>query len=304
MNSDGSSFPGMGSGIDPVWDELARDQRDLAAVGPVLRHLVGGESNALFGDEPIARTRGMIESLADELLRQAGREPAPSARDPLVRALVDVPALLGHAHALAMEAQIVARLAEQGIDPVLSPLVQDRIGSPDPQMAALAMTLMAAQTRYVRRQQRMELAAVELPADLLHACLGAAEALFGPEAAGALALVRAGYDERRGRLGVMAQLGLGLGDDFGAALDPGQGGFSLFATALSLVTGQDRDAVVLAAANPRPLRLALMLALAGVEPAGREAAVLRLNPDLVVEPAWFTIDPHHAGDLLAEGHEG
>lgn len=304
MNSDGSSFPGMGSGIDPVWDELARDQRDLAAVGPVLRHLVGGESNALFGDEPIARTRGMIESLADELSRHAGREPVPSVRDPLVRALVDVPALLGHAHALAMEAQIVARLAEQGIDPVLPPLVQDRIGSPDPQMAALAMTLMAAQTRYVRRQQRMELAAGELPADLLHACLAAAEALFGPEAAGALALVRAGYDERRGRLGVMAQLGLGLGDDFGAALDPGQGGFSLFATALSLVTGQDRDAVVLAAANPRPLRLALMLALAGVEPAGREAAVLRLHPDLAVEPAWFTIDPHHAGDLLAAEHEG
>ena len=127
MNSDGSSIPVAASGVDPLWDELARDRRDRAAVGPVLRHLVTGDSNELFGEEPVVRTRAMIESLALELLRLDSDSPAPHRIDALIAALTDSAPLLGHVHALALEGQILGRLAEQGVDPLLPPLVQDRI---------------------------------------------------------------------------------------------------------------------------------------------------------------------------------
>ena len=300
MNSDGSSIKDAAPGVDPLWDEWACDRRDRAAVGPVLRHLVAGESNDLFGEEPVARTRAMLESLALELLRLESDNPGARQVDALIAALTDSPPLLGHVHALALEGQIVSRMALQGVDPLLPPLIQDRISAADPQIAALAMSLMAAQTRFVRRQQRMELTAAELSADLLHLALSTLARIVGGEGAGVAGL-KAGYDERRGRIGILGQLGLGLGDDFPAALDPRQAGFSLFASALSLITGHERDDVVLASASGRPFRLALLLAAAGVEPAGREAAVLLLQPDALPPAEWFTIDPARAAALLAQG---
>ena len=309
MNSDGSSRQEAASGANPLWDQLARDQRDRAAIGPVLRHLVLGEKLDLFGEETVARTRGMIESLAIELLRLHSENPEPARFDALAAALADSPALLGHVHALALEGQLVVRLNDRGVDPLLPPLVQQRISSPDPQIAGLAIALMAAQTRFVRRQQRMELVAVELSADLLHVALSALERVVGAAAPGdrdaaparAVAALRSGFDERRGRIGILAQLGLGLGDDFPVALDPHQAGFSLFASALSLITGQDRDQVVLAAASADSPRLPLLMAAAGVEPPMREAVVLMLHPDSSPPPAWFAIDPAEASELLVRG---
>lgn len=301
MNSDGSPLPDGVAGFDPLWDALARDHRDMSAVGPVLRHLVMGETTALFGEEPVARTRGMVESLAIALLRLSGDPADRGRRDALVGALIDVPSLLKHVHAQALEGQIVGRLAEQGHDPLLPPLVQDRISSPDPAIAGLAMNLMAAQTRFVRRQQRMELAPAELPGDVLHDCLACALGVVGREGRAGLEAMRAEFDERRGRLAIMAQLGLGLGDDFAAALDPARAGFSLFATALSLMTGHERDTVVLAASHDRPVRLALLLATAGLHPVARESVLVTLQPDAELDGEWLSLDSQQAADLLAQG---
>lgn len=304
MSFDGSPIPDSADGRWSLEAELARERRDLAALAPVLRHLVASEDNALLGEEAVARTRGLIESLALELLRAAAEDHAAADLARLTEALVDRAPLLGHCHALALEGQITGRLAERGVDPLLPPLLQARTGDPDPATAALAMDVMAAQTRFVRRHQRMELALGELPGDLMHLALGAAADVLGPEAHPALDQLRARFAEGASRIALLAQLGLGLGDDFSAGLDPARGGFALFATALSLVTGQARDAVVLACAERQEARLALLLAVAGLSALAREGAILCLHPDSAPAPDWFTIGAPDAADLLLQGAEG
>lgn len=301
MNFAGSPLPDTVVGADPLRVAMAHDARDLAGVGPVLRYLVTSEDNGLFGEEPVARTRGMVESVGFELLRALDDVAQADRATPLFEALVSTPGLVEHCHVMALEAQLTEQLSERGIDSLLPPLVQARIGAADPVIASLAMSLMAAQTRFLRRHQRMELGLSELPVDLLHGCITTAEAQLGSSAEAALAAIRANYDERRGRLAILAQLGLGLGDAFAASLDPAQAGFALFATAISLVTGVVRDAVVLAAANGRPLRLAMLLALAGLEPSARERAMLCLNPDARLPRRWLEIGAEEAAELLGHG---
>lgn len=281
--------------------ELARGNRTLAAVGPVLRHLVTNDDNAMFGEEPIARTRGMIESFAQAIGRHLGEGVFRDHGRAIVNALIDQPALLAHCHAMALEGQLTERLALRGVDPVLPPLVHRRMASTDAETAALAMSLMAAQTRFVRQQQRMELILAELPGDLLHQALVGVAGALGPDLHARIAMLRDGFDEARGRLALLAQVGLSLGDDFAASLDPDQAGFALFATALSLMTGHDRDAIVRAAADGQQVRLALLLAVAGVNPDDREAVLAGLFPDAPVAGSLLGLDAHHAADLLAGG---
>lgn len=286
---------------DRLLADLAQGGRDLGAIGPVLRHLVARPDTSLFGEEIVARTRGMVESLALGLLRKAGDRAADTQLPVLVARLCDHERLLIHVHALALEAQTTQALATRGIDSTLPPLLQQRMAGTQPDGAALAMGVLAAQTRFMRSQQRMELDFAELPAELLHDVLQILADATGAEGAGAVRTVQAGYDERRSRLALLAQVGLGLGDDFLFGLDPARAGFALFATALSLVTGQERDRVVVATARGHEARLGLMLAMAGLAPAAREAAVLCLHPDAAPAGAWLDIDGHRAAELLHGG---
>ena len=59
----------------------------------------------------------------------------------------------------------------EGIDPVLTGLVQELIASQDSGVSALAMQALAAQSRFVQSQRRMELPLGELPGDLFHKAL-------------------------------------------------------------------------------------------------------------------------------------
>ena len=281
--------------------DLALGGRDLGAIGPVLRHLVARPDSSLFAEELVARTRGMIESLALQLLRQGGERMGDMVLSTLVARLCDHERLLVHVHALALEGQMTAALGQRGIDSTLPPLLQARMAGGPPDGAALAMTVLAAQTRFLRSQQRMELDYAELPGDVLHDVLQIVAECSGPEGTETVRLVHAGYDERKSRLALLAQVGLGLGDQFLAGLDPAQAGFALFATALSLVTGQERDRVVVATAQGHEARLGLMLAMAGLAPAAREGVMVCLHPDAVVRPAWLEIDGHRAADLLHRG---
>jgi hypothetical protein len=54
---------------------------------------------------------------------------------------------------------------------VLSPLVQELVAAKEGDMAALAMTVLAAQARFMQHHRRMELPLGELPGDLFHKAL-------------------------------------------------------------------------------------------------------------------------------------
>ena len=49
-------------------DELAQGDAVLSTATPILRHLLANEEQALFGDEVIARVRGMLADLARQML--------------------------------------------------------------------------------------------------------------------------------------------------------------------------------------------------------------------------------------------
>ena len=51
-------------------DELARGDATLGTVAPILRHLLLSEDNSIFGDEVIARVRGMSADVASQLLHE------------------------------------------------------------------------------------------------------------------------------------------------------------------------------------------------------------------------------------------
>ena len=69
----------------------------------------------------------------------------------LGEALAGSSALLSHVHSLALEWQLTERLQSRiALDPVLPPLVQALIASPEPATAELAMQFLAAQARTKR----------------------------------------------------------------------------------------------------------------------------------------------------------
>ena len=300
MNPAGPDLSTDPAALHTLRAELARARQARQAIAPVLAHLVGDASPALFSEEVIARTRGAVESLAFQLLRRCADEPRREALAQLAAELSGQSPLLAHCHALALEASLANRLAAQGIDPVLSPLLQGMIASPEPDLAALAMTVLAAQARFVQAQRRMETALEELPADLLHDVLPAFER-HGGDGVGAVALlIRDSFDEGRTRTALVARLLLSGEGGFAAALDPDQAGIALFFSALSLATGLPRDAIVLTATEGQHSRLALMLGACGVVPAAREATLARLLPDGTRPSPAATLSPEAARALLAE----
>ncbi|MEO0057822.1 MAG: hypothetical protein RIT17_1295, partial [Pseudomonadota bacterium] len=215
-------------------DELARESRVLGSVVPVLRHLLASEGQRLVNDAILARVRGMLSDLAAQLIAAgAGHDPslrhpdgdASQGRDALAEALAGDAALLAHCHALAAESQLAERLHQHhGIDPVLSPLLQELIASDEPVIAELAMSALAAQSRFIQSQRRMELPLGELPAELFHS-LTASHVHDG----GATRSLLAAYDEGAGRLGLLARLVSAMRRGAIAALALDHAGLALFA---------------------------------------------------------------------------
>lgn len=282
--------------------ELARADSVLAAIPPVLAHLVANQTHAVFSEEIVARTRGQIESLARTLARAIGESEAPRSGGDLVAALVEQPALLTYCHVLAIEAQLSERLSrDAGLDPVLSPLLQQRIAAPDSETAATAMKLLAAQARFMRCQRRMELPVGELPAELLPDVLLAFALGGGPAAEAAAHELRHAHDESQSRASLMARVVLCLDEGFGGALRLDQAGPALFLTALALVTGKSRAAIVLATSEGQQVRFALILAMAGLSAAEIEEVLLRLHPDFILPRALMALSREDAIALLAQG---
>ncbi len=296
-------------------EALESAESTAETIVPILRHVLSNEDNSLFADEIVARIRGMMRHLAVQLLdqREAGSEGgfAVEHGDERVSRLCDLllesDALIRHVHALALETQLSDRLhARFGTDPVLTPLLQSQIASADPDLSALAMRFLAAQARHGQSQRRMKLPLLELPGDHLHHALLAMQS-FDPQAspeAGAAAAqaLRRDYNEAATRLGLASLLLARMGAGAIEALSINHAGVALFASALSLGSGLDRDSAALATHVTQAARLALALRSAGIRPDAVREQCLALHPDLEFPDQFDTIGPDRAAALLAAGN--
>ena len=297
-------------------ERLAASDAALANTRPILRHLLGHDDHALLSDRIVAQVRAQLRDIAFQLLvaveSAAGtaqpRAVADERCDPLALTLAAQPLLLDHAHALALEWTLAGQLqARLGVDPVLSPLLQELIAARDPDTSATAMRVLAAQARFGQTQRRGELPLGELAGDLLHAALivmrtwsGEADPACDAYAAEAERAIRAGVDEAGTRLGLLQRLVAGMGGGALAALDLPHGGVALFATALALGLGLERDRAVMALSEGQAPRLGLALLACGLRPPAIEAQLLALHPDAAMPDDFAAVRPDRAAALLAE----
>src|SRR6478609_8283491 len=99
-------------------DELVEGDAMIAAARPILRHLLAHDDSGLFSDETIARVRGLLLNVAEQLLfaqaQAAEVRDRPAyvvvRQDNLAQALFADTTFLAHAHALTVEAQLIERL--------------------------------------------------------------------------------------------------------------------------------------------------------------------------------------------------
>lgn len=290
---------------------LARGDRALGRIGPILGHLLSARDQSLFSDAIVARVRGMLIHLARQVLRVQAEATGQKAREQFAaehgEALAEhffaSPLLVAHCHALALEWQLASGLEEDSaLDPVLSPFMQTLIGHDDTQVASAAMAALAAQARFAQAQRRMELPLAELPGDLLHEALQAWRVFNRNERSDALTRaegkLRGDFDEGAGRLSLFDRVVTTLGSGANAALAIDQGGVALFLSALALRSGQTREIVALATNVQQAARLALSLRAAGLKPQDVEAQLLRIHPDGSPPQGLDQIGTREAAQLL------
>ena len=295
--------------------ELAQGDAVIASCGPILRHLLANDDNGLFGDEVIARVRGMLGRVARDLLfaqAEAANVPdlggyAEKRQPELQRALLAETDLLAHAQSLVVEAQIASRLQKRSnIDPVLSPLLQELVASSDPALASAAMGVLSAQARFIQGVERMALPVGEMPGDLLHRALlvmrSVAEEVGDDEeiVAAAERKLRDSFDEANSRLGQITRLLTRMGDKAVKALDIDHAGVAVFASALAMASGQQRDLAVLSFTDRQFARLALALRASGLKPKDVEEQFLYLHPEITMPDGFDTLGADRAATLLAE----
>lgn len=298
-----------------VAERLRAADAALANGRSILRHMLGQDDHDLLSDRIVAQVGALLRDAAFQLLtaiEKAAGTPDPRAVaeefcDPLAQALAAQPLLLGHAHALAFEWTLADTLADRlALDPALSPLLRDLIAYGGADTAATAMRVLAAQTRFGQAQRRGELPLLELPGDVLHAALivmrtwiGEAAPTRDDQAAAAERAIRASVDEGGSRLGLLQRAIAGLGGEAVAALDLEQGGVALFASAVALGAGLERDSAIMALSAGQAQRLALALRACGLDPRAIDAQFLALHPDAILPAPVIGLQPDRAAALLA-----
>jgi hypothetical protein len=292
-------------------EELAQGDVMLSTATPILRHLLVNDDQALFSDEVVARTRGMLTDVARQLLHaqaEAARIVERAAflaerEDALAEALANEPAFLAHVHALTIEAKLTLQLqARSNIDPVLCPLLQELVASRDDVVAGSAMAVLAAQARFIQHHRRMALPLGELPADLFHAALLALRSNAGEQdnaVAAAERTLREAFDESHGRLGLISRLVMRMGKTAPRALNVDNAGVAIFATALAMASGQERDLAVLSFSDRQFARLALAMRAAGLKQPVVEEQFLYLHPEISLPQGFDKLTADRAATLLA-----
>ncbi len=291
-------------------DELARGNRALSGVAPVISHMLASSGHALVSDAIVARLRGMLMDLACQLIA-ASMSKADGQTGDIDEAVIDQVAdhlagdsdVLGHLYALAMEGHLTERLEQRSsVDPVLSPLLQELIASDQAAIAELAMTTLAAQSRFTQSQRRMELPLGELPSDLFVAVVKrfkkAAHADDRDRVSQAMKDLKNQYDEGTGRLGLLARLVSSMRGGAVAALELDHAGLALFVSGISALTRQPRDLAVLACHERQAARLALSLRAGGLNPEAIERQFLLIEPSEMLPSGIAAMSPERARDLL------
>lgn len=290
---------------------LAEGDAVLASARPVLRHLLAHDDHSLFNDEVVARVRGMVHDVAHRLLlatADAAGHPyridvLEGLRAPLVSRLYQEEDFLCHCHALTMEARLAERLQRRsGVDAVLSSLLQDHAAATDAGVAALSMSVIAAQARHMQRFRRMELPLGELPGDLFHRVLVAFRESCGPLHDAVLPAeqkLRGSFDEGAGRLALLGRLVATMGRDASRALALDHAGLAAFCTALAMASRQPRDLVVFSLGERQTARLALALRGVGLRSEDVEAQFRYLHPDAPLPQGLASLDAEAAQRLLS-----
>lgn len=293
-------------------DELTRENRAAAAVVPVLRHLLRSDAHALVSDAILARVRGMVADCARQLLAAIdGHDPAtraaemddPAALESFVDVLLDDAALIGFCHALANESLLAERFQQRhAIDPVLSPLLQELIASDNAAVASLAMSTLAAQSRFIQSQRRMELPVGELPAELFHVVIARAARYTKTDPAHTgLVQLQANYDEGASRIGLLLRLVTTMRQGAIAALALDHAGLALFVSALAAQARLPREETVIACHEGQGARLALALHSAGIGLPAIERQFMLIEPLTRMPRALGTLPAARATDLLDSG---
>ncbi|MFM2372657.1 MAG: hypothetical protein RIS85_2379 [Pseudomonadota bacterium] len=296
-------------------DDLRHADQAVVHMAPILRHLLRNDDSAVFSDEVIARVRGMLADLERQLIRALGDAAGfarPSALQGggdagLADALSAQGRLLNHLHMLALEWQLTERLqARLGIDPVLTPLLQDFVASPDPDTAARGMNLLAAQARFGQAIRRMQMPLAELPDDLHELAIAVMLASVADDVVGTAAADEAALFLRRTRTAHTARIDL-LRDALDACTEiplPDKAGVALFLTAMATRSAIARDMAIMATTESQMARLQLLLASAGLERDGIVAVFAAFHPEMVLPVDVETLDPSRAAAMLAESHSG
>ncbi|MBF9150087.1 hypothetical protein [Novosphingobium jiangmenense] len=295
-------------------DDLTHADQVMVHMGPILRHLLQNDDSSIFSDEIIARVRGMLADIARQLIEAIDKasdlgsplagKAEPAAR--LAEMLGGSQALLHHLHMLAVEWQLTEKLRVRiGLDPVLTPLLQDLIASADPDVAARGINLLAAQARFGQCMRRMQIPLSELPRDLHHIAMMTMQALIADDAAGlavagtAQAALRQNRSTSVSRLDLLDHLTRQLGGDIPLALSPDRAGVALFLTALAFGASVSREMATMCTTESQMARLALALCAAGSGRSGLLGAFSVIHPDVALPEAVESIVPDRAAAILA-----
>lgn len=301
-------------------DELARADRAISGVAPVLGHILAGSAHTLVNDAVVARVRGMLNDLAQQFearFQAHLAEPVEAdtaSVDALAQSLANDAPILAHLHAVATEGLLSQRLEQRAsIDPVLSPLWQELIASRDPVTGETAMQALAAQSRFMQGQRRMQQPALELPAETLERALRIwarwAPVEHEPSVTQAMRVLKSEYDEAKTRIGLIARLIASMRGAVVAALELDHAGFAIFASALAHCSHQSRERAVLACHDQQAARLAISLRAAGLEPVALERQFVALDAayalpsgldDLSIEAARALLEDS-AAHMAADG---
>lgn len=286
----------------PLRAALMRGDRVLARSAPALRHLLTARDPALIGEAVVAHVGGMLADLARQLA-EAVQEPGDpnGAEAALLDRLLANDELRAHCHALALEWRLALRLeAELALDPVLAPLIQVLVAEGDAAAGALAMAALAAQARFAQAQRRMQLPLGELPGELFHGVLIALRETWPKLAPSADQALRSQYEEGAGRLALLGRLASESGAQAARLLVVEEAGAALWLTALAARSGQTRERIACAAADPQLGRLLLTLRAAGMAPGEAERQALIVQPDALLPAGLQDIGTREAAQWLAE----
>ncbi|MGB7407843.1 MAG: hypothetical protein WA908_05005 [Pontixanthobacter sp.] len=271
----------------------------MDAVKPALRYWLEGTDRIVLSDQVVAQVRGMVASIANQLLTAVERRSSENTQQ-LFAAFIESDQLLRHCHAVAIEGILTKRLyREAAIDPVNSSILSSRALSSDDDVATAVLN---RQRSFILNQDRMVLPIGALPRKIFAVVVELLERTsrgFGePIDPSDFAGLRKGFDESESRLDVLEQLTAATPENALNALDIRKSGVALFLSALARSAHQTRTDIVFATGQEQVVRMALSMFAAGLNQAEIDSQFALLHPELAVPSIIDGMNKTEARELL------